>query len=99
MRIGGARHKTKEEEKAVKKSEIAAIKSSQTDKSDKKAPAEKKKKQIGWSEVQILVLAKFFTMKSPLNTTPTPFIEVSMIVIHVRDAFYDCTLSHTRDVT
>lgn len=41
MIIGVARHKTKEEEKAVKKSEIAAIKSSQT---DKKAPAEKKKK-------------------------------------------------------
>ena len=47
MMIGienGAKHKTKEEEKAVKKSETAAIKSSQTDKSDKKAPAEKKKK-------------------------------------------------------
>ena len=28
MMIGGVRHKTKEEEKAVKKSEIAAIKSS-----------------------------------------------------------------------
>ena len=41
MIIGVVRHKTKEEEKAVKKSEIAAIKLSQT---DKKAPAEKKKK-------------------------------------------------------
>jgi hypothetical protein len=42
LRIGvenGVRHKTKEEEKASKKSENAAIKS------DKKGPAEKKKKQ------------------------------------------------------
>ena len=58
-----------------------------------------KKKQVGSLQVRNPVPAKFFTLKSTLNSSPPLSIAVFTVVMNVRDALYDYTHSYVRDVT
>ena len=51
-----------------------------------------KRKQVERSWVQIPVLTKFFITKSPLNTSPSPFMVVYMIVCLYPFTFERCDL-------
>ena len=63
-----------------------------------KSAAAEKKKWVGRSRVWIQVSVKFSTVKSLFITSPTPFIAAYIVVMHVWDALYDCTLSFVSDM-